>query len=564
MHVFPNPVTNDILTELESFEDNNYVIASNTRLIACNAKQKQIMETVDRSSQIKTLKLVNCEISLSESCPLGKLLSTSSHNWNLIDLSGRLKLYEHLSAVTPDLSAVENVIHIEVLNLSSNCLESDSVIITLQIVEHCVIKTLIISWNDIPVYIFNKALEMHLLAKRQFLNFKHEIPLLVYESQPPYEICNVYAFQKSEIVFTSHAYNDNKLYILYHVQHDQKYSFNYIFSMLFTSDEIKVYVLVEGVMNEKICSMVTKLVKLKCNISGKLSKADFSSIYITDQSCKLICDSLFSDKSSIKLIAELDFSSHHFSLTCAPIIIESFQYCVIKHLVLPSREVLDQISETILKDYHSGKVIVNFIEQIPLIINIETEVEEDGEDGITYNIVANTYLQDYEITVELFSHYKNVIINQITTSHTFILLDCLKKNKLDTILSILYTKASYIKICIFELKLTNDVLDASVNHLRMLKKIYRDRLRYVLASDSKIVAYNAKRFQILQALQIKPRICDLEITHCLMSKDNLKLIALTLIGKFNLLRSIKVIACKIKDWDFFGFCDILSSYPKCH
>ena len=133
------------------------------------------METVDSSSQITTLKLVNCEISLSKSCPLGKLLSASSHNWNVIDLSackikdeGCLKLYEHLSAVTPDLSAVENLIHIEVLNLSSNCLESDSVIIILQIFEHCVIKTLIISWNDIPVYIFNKALEMHLLAETIF------------------------------------------------------------------------------------------------------------------------------------------------------------------------------------------------------------------------------------------------------------------------------------------------------------------------------------------------------------------------------------------------------------
>ena len=201
---------NDILTELESFEDNTYVIASNTRLIACNAKQKQIMETVDISLQIKTLKLVNCEISLSELCPLGKLLSKSTHNWNLIDLSGCkikdegcLQLYEHLSAVTPDLSAVENLIHIEVLNLSSNCLEADSIIITLQIFGHCncVIKTLIISWNDIPICIFNEALEAYLLAKKQFLNFKHEIPLMVYESQPPFEILMYMHFKHLTLFF---------------------------------------------------------------------------------------------------------------------------------------------------------------------------------------------------------------------------------------------------------------------------------------------------------------------------------------------------------------------------
>ena len=350
---------------------------------------------------------------------------------------------------------------------------------------------------------------------------------------------------------------------MYHVKYDQKYSFDYVFSVLLTSDQIKVYDLVEDVMDEKICSMVAELTILKYDKCNKISKVDLSRIDITDQSCKLICDSLFNDKSPVKLVEELDFSSREFSLMCAPIIIESFQYCVIKHLVLPNREVLDKISETIMKDYHAGKAIVNFTEKIPLTVNIETEVEEEGEDGITYSIVANTYLQDYKITIELFNHYVDEVINQITTSHTFILLDCLKKNKLSTILSILYNKASYIKICIFELRLTNNALDASVNHLRKLKRdIYRDRLRYVLASDSRIVAYNAKRFQILQALQIKPKICDLEIMHCFISKDNLKLIALTLIGKLSLLKNIKVIACKIKDREFFGFCDILSSYPK--
>ena len=556
-------IINGVLTKLEPFKDNTYVLASSTRLIAFNAKHRQIMEAVASSSKITILKLINCEISLSELDPLDKLLSKSSHNWDLIDLSGCNIKDEGCLSLYERLTDTKNQIHIGVLNLSSNCLESDSVICTLKMFENCVIKTLIFSWNDIPAHKFSEALKGHLLAKKQFLNFKYEIPLQVYESDPPYELCSVYAFQTSDIVFSSKPYKDNTLYNLYHVQCAHKYFFNHIFKILLTSDQIKVHVLAEGVMNEKVCSMFTKLAKLKYDKCGKLPKVDFSSIHITDQSCKLICDALLSDKSSVKLIEELDFSSHHFSLACAPMIIELFQYCVIKHLVLPSREVLDKISETILKDCHAGKTIVNFTEKIPLTVNIETEFEEEGGDGITYSIVANTYLQDYKITVELFNHYEDVVINQITTSHTFILLDCLIKNKLDIILSILYTKASYIKICIFELKLTNDVLDATVDHLRMLKKeIYRDRLRYVLASDSKIVAYNAKRFQILQALQIKPRIYDLEITHCFMSKDNLRLIALTLIGKFNLLKNIKVIACKIKDGDFFSFCDILSNYPK--
>ena len=560
-------IINDILTELEQFKDNVYVLASSTRLIAFNAKHKQILDAVDNSSALTTLKLINCEISLSKLYPLDKLLSNSSHNWDLIDLSGCnikdegcLSLYEYLTTN-------KNQIHIEVLNLSSNSLRSDSVIITLKIFEHCIIKTLIISRNEIPLYMFNIALEEHLLVDRCFLNFKYKVPLMVYESTShhSYEVCNVYTFQSSsDMGDLSQIYKGNILWNLYHVQSDHEYCFSSIFSISLTTDEMIVHVLVEGVMDEKISDMITECCKLKYGKGRKLAKVDFSRIAITDNTCKILCNSLFSNTSTLNLIEQLDFSSScRFSMTCAPIIMELFQCCVIKHLVLPNREILDKISETLLKDYHTEKIIVNFSKKIPFTVNIETEVEEEGEDGISYSIIANTYLQDYEITANLFNHYENEVINQITTSHTFILLDCLQSNELNTILQILYTKASYIKICIFELRLTNNVLEESINHLRMLKKeIYRDRLRYVLASNTKIVAYNAKRFQILQALQIKVNICDLEIIHCILSKGNLKLMALTLIGQLNSLKNIKVIACKIKDKDFFEFCDVLSDFRK--
>ena len=552
-------IVNDVLTELKRFQDNTYLLASSRRLIAYNVKQQQIMEAVANNSDITTLQLINCEINLSKFYPLGKLLSNSLRNWKLIDFSGCniedegcLNLYECFTA-----NKNKNVI--EELNLSSNCLSSQSIIAILKFFEFCIIKTLIISKNDIPVYTFDKELFMYLLAEKLILNFRHKIPLLMCENQSPHEICNVYTFQESDIgVFLSHSHEDSTLYNLYQVQFDQKYYFDHTFSILLTNSTVLVYLLVEGAMTEKIRDMIAKLTKFKC----ELSKVDYSRVSITDESCKILCNSIFNDRSSLKLIEEVDFSSKQFSLTCAPVIIESLQYCVIKHLVLPNIAVLDKISETIIKDFHAGKSIINFTERIPLTINIETEVE-DEEDGITYNIIANTYLQNYKIKEELFNHYNDLVINHLTTSHTFVLLDCLKANTLNSILSILYTKASYIKICIFEIRLTDDILEASVNHLKTLKKeIYRDRLRYVLASNSKIVAYNAKHFQILQALQIKPKICNLEITHCIISNDQLISIALTLIGTFNLLKNIKVSACRIKDKDFSDFCDILSGFPK--
>ena len=550
-------IVNDVLTELKRFQDNSYLLASTRRLIAYNVKQQRIMEAIANNPDITTLQLINCEINLSQIYPLGKLLSNSFQNWKLIDFSGCNIADEGCLDLYECFIANKNKILIEVLNLTFNCLSLQSIIVILKFFEFCVIKKLIISKNDISVSNFNKQLHMYLSAKKLILNFRNEIPLLVYEGQ----ICNVYAFQTSDMeLFLSQTYEDtdSTLYNLYHIKFEQKYFFNLTFSISLTDSTVKVHTLVEGAMNERIKDMITKLT----NFKYELSKVDYSGVSITDESCKILCNSLIYDKSSLKLIEELDFSSQQFSLLCAPIIIESLQYCIIKHLLLPNIAILDRISETILKDAHAGKYIFNFTERVPLTINIETEVE-DEEDEITYNIIANTYLQNYEIKEELFNHYNNSVIDQITASHTFVLLDCLKVNTLKGILSILYNKASYIKICMFEIRLTDDILEASVIHVKTLRKeIYKDRLQYVLASDSKIVAHNVKLFHILQALQIKPNICNLEITHCILSKDHLQTIALTLIGRLNLLKNIKVIACKIKDKDFIYFCSILSSFPK--
>ena len=428
------------------------------------------MEAITNNSYITTLQLINCKLNLSKLYPLGKLLSNSSHNWKLIDFSGCniedegcLDLYEHFTAK-------KNKIIIEVLNLSSNCLSSQSVIYILKFLEFCVIKTLVISKNDIPVYRFNEDLRMYLLANKHILNFKHNIPLLLYESKPPHKFCNVYTFQETNMEdFLPQSSEDSVLYNLYQVQCNQNYYFDYTFSVLLSNSTVKVYALKEGTMNEKIRDIITKLTKYK----HELTKVDYSNVSITDESCEVLCNSLFNDNSPLNLIEELDFSSQQFSLTCAPVIIESLHYCVIKHIILPNIAVLDKISETIIKDFHAGKSILNFIKNIPLTINIETEAEDDEEDGITYNIIANTYLQNYEIKEELFDHYNDLVINEITTSHTFVLLDCLKANTLNRILSILYTKASYIKICIFEIRLTDDVLEATVNHLQKLKKQIR-------------------------------------------------------------------------------------------
>lgn len=554
-------IINGVLAELKLLQDNSYLLSSKTKLIAYNAKLQQIMAAIDHNSTIVTLQLTECEISFSKLYPLGNLLSNTSQNWELINFSGCDIKDEGCLSLYECFSTNKSKVHIEVLNISSNDLSSYSVMTICKCYQFCVIKTLIISRNDIPVYNFNEILKTYLLAKKPFLNFMNEIPLIVYENKSTDEICNVYAFQSSDLgVLLSQTHEDNILYNLYHVQFDQSYSFDHIFSIYLTSFGIKVYKLLEGVMNEKISTMITELTKHRYIKNVESLEVDFSNVDITDESCKILCNSIFNEETSFTIIERLDFSSWQFSLSCASTIIESFQYCVIKHLLLPSSVALDEVTKTILKDSYAGNKICNFIEKIPLTVNIEIEVEDDKEDETFFKIIVNTYLQNYEIKNELFDHFEDVVINKMTASHTFILLDCLKRNDLNSILSVLYKKESYIKICIFEVTLTNDVLVASVNHLKTLRKgIYRDRLQYVLASDSNIIVHNVQDFYIIHALQIRHKICGLEVSCCSIS---VKTIALKLADTFDLLKNIKVTACEIKDKDFFGFCAILSAFSK--
>ena len=103
--------------------------------------------------------------------------------------------------------------------------------------------------------------------------------------------------------------------------------------------------------------------------------------------------------------------------------------------------------------------------------------------------------------------------------------------------------------------LTNDNLMASIEHF----ETYDHKIQYVLATETKLVAYNAQYFQILQTIKTPLMISDLEIIDSNVSKNALKEIALCLSNKFKVLKSIKVTDCKIKDEDLHEFFKKLCS-----
>ena len=136
------------------------------------------------------------------------------------------------------------------------------------------------------------------------------------------------------------------------------------------------------------------------------------------------------------------------------------------------------------------------------------------------------------------------------------LLDCLRTNDLNGVLKV----APFIKICIFKTRLLNDSLMQSPEY----HQIYGNEIQYVLAAGIKLVAYNAPQFLLIyiQALNTKLIICDVDIAHCCILKDCFQAIASHLIGKFKVLRNIKLNECKIKDYDFNDFCEKLYSTSK--
>ena len=543
-----NKIINDVLSELETLQDKTYILTSSTKLIAYKVKQQQILEAIANGcSTITMLKLIDCELYFLKNDPLGKHLSKSSQNWELIDLSGCNIGDEGCLKLSDCFSDNDNKIHIKVLNLSTNCLTSSSVVTILEIFRHHVIESLIISGNDIPFDKFNELLYAHLLERKIFLNFTYEIPSLVYQSVYDREICNVYyAFETSGM--EAQNYQNEILYNLHHLCIEQnKCNFELFFLLWLTSTPIEISLLKEGVMNG---NMIMELIKSRYYEKIRFSKVQFSHIDITHKLCKILFSFSFNDNMSLNFIEELDLSSLEISLACIYTIIESFQYCIIKRLVLSNNKALDIISTAVLIDSYAGKEILNFVERIPLTVIIKTDVEEKGISNFSIN--ANTYLRNHQITKELIQHL--VIDYQVTSSHTFILLDCLTTNDFSGILSVLNV-APFIKICIFETRLSNDSLTPSTEHLEN----YGNRIQYVLATGIKFVAYNVQQFQIVQALKSKLIICDMDITHCCISMDGLQAIASCLIGNLKVLRNIRVTECKIKDYDFNDFCEKLYS-----
>ena len=520
----------DIVSELKSIckERNKkitYTLHSTNKIIAYGAEFYQILH-----------------------CLRNHTFSLELQNLELFDLSGCklsdnecISLYEYLESCTND------IIHINVLNLSYNNLTSLSLVAIFKILRKCIIKILIISRNTIKAGRFEAYLDDYFSSKQDFLNVTHKIPLLIYESKndsPPYEICNVYAFTSDVGVFHSHIYENKTLYNLYHVHIiDQKYKSDKIFSVLLTNSTIEVTLLTESVMNEKIVNMIVKLTEFNYTKDATLTKVDFSHVAVTNESCKIL--STFFE-TSIDFIEELYFSSENFSLTCLSTIVELFQYCVIRKLVLPSIEALGRFNDIILENTYAGKKNCNFIKRIPLTVYMEYEDEEDNE--TVYNTIANTYLRNYPIQ-NLKELFKGLVVEHLSSTHTFVFFDCLAVNDLKSVLSFLNVSPC-IKICVLKMTLPNESLLTSVE----LLETYGNRVQYVLDSDTKVVVYNAHQFQMVRALKSLQMVCDLEISHCKISKDIIEALMQALVSNCKVLKNLKVIKCEIKDEDLYDFC----------
>ena len=554
-----NEILDNVLMEIKLLESKKYVLTSNTKLVAFKANQQQIIKAITTNQTIVILQLINCEIHLAKSNPLGRILSNNSDHWETIDLSqcniedeGCLILYECLTAS-------KNVGHIKVLNLSSNNLTADSVIIILKIFQYCIIEVLILSKNDIPGGTFDKTLQTHLLTQNHFMNFSQKISLIVHEGSSTdnlYEMCSVYAFEASNMRhFKSHIYKNNTQYSLYQVCIDQnRYKCNMVFSILPRSFRIKVAVFEESDMNHIIMTIVTELNKYLYCKYNQFSLIDFSRIEITQESCKVLCCSLFNDQTSLKFIETLNFSSCKFSLNCVPTIIEALQYCVIEYLVLPCTNILNVISKKIFQASYTEKRILNFIKKTPLTL-MTNPITYNEEENCTNDTVVETFAANCEVTEELFEALFKVLKGNYynTSLHNLILLNCLIQNN-STLTSIL-SVAPIIRICIIDVTLSSDSFLTCVKHLEN----YGNRIQCVSAFGTKIMAYKVELYQIVRVLITQLFTCDISITHCSLSKGDLQTIASYLISKKNTLKNVKISECKIQDNDFYDFCESLSS-----
>ena len=159
----------------------SYILVSERQVLACNVSHSQIIQVIQNNCKptISILSLKSCTLSNESFHTIGNVLSSNCKKLQFIDLSGcnmEDKDCEYFCKVL--FSSSSAVQYLEEFNLSCNKLTSTCIGPLVKSLEHCVIKKLVISGNNVREDAFRDAIIVG-CAECSLLNSTLEIPLLV-------------------------------------------------------------------------------------------------------------------------------------------------------------------------------------------------------------------------------------------------------------------------------------------------------------------------------------------------------------------------------------------------
>ena len=240
-------------------------------------------------------------------------------------------------------------------------------------------------------------------------------------------------------------------------------------------------------------------------------------------------------------LKEIDISSYTLTSKCIQTLVDCFQYCCIeKLLIFNYSNKLHEITDAIFDAYNAGKMLRNSISGVPLAVIARTKKDNGFE--VFANLYFIEFMVDEKFETVLCDFHTNVNYGQLQCYF----LNFFSKNQRMFILhnKILSNLLIYYctNIVIYEVGLDDE---AVMEIVELLSAVY-DKVKYILASKTMLLAYRTELIPIINALTSNSLISTIKFKR-ITFYEGIDFIGSLLSTNFNCVRNIALTNCHIND-----------------
>ena len=485
----------------------SYVLASDSKLMAYKAKQKNITEAFNSKPDIHTVELIQCELDFSKLSLLHSTVDRFSKHWNIIDLSGCSIGDEGCNTLCK--SFFEYVGYISTLNLFNNSLTSVSVKYLVNLLQHSVIEEIMLTNNAISEDDIYTSLSIHCCSNDLIMNFTCKIPLLIIFSASHVDKSCVYLVKSSvdSQVLQKMVNKRKQVYDVFIVDDVLKKIHN---TVKYFNSSLKIYPVPSDILN-----ILQEIIKAFKSIET-IATVDVSFLEFTDATFHVLCNELFNPKSVLKYLTQLNISGNKLTGFCLHLIVECLQHCVIQQLIISHNYVQNREITDIIADYFSNSNICNFKLGIPLMIVNNSSIVESGYTGTLFfkNVIKFDHMH------ELFTAYSESYA--LTDYNIFFTHNDIMVDDLNDSLSVLCNNLPRnTKIVIYETDVSDEIAEKIVT---IITRDFTQCIGFMLSSKTKLLVHSFFHECIIANLSTVSSLNTLQIANCKLEPDQLKVI----------------------------------------